>query len=107
MNKPFSPSPSQCREHIEAAKRQQATGERSPSKLASPSGAFLCSGWLGEAEAKREIKAGMVIAAIKIIRDRNGLPLREAMNIVEAWMASPNMEVTNAPSPVPPANSST
>lgn len=53
------------------------------------------AGWLGEAEARREIKAGMVIAAIKIIRARNHIPLLEAMNIVEAWSASSNAEIPN------------
>lgn len=38
-----------------------------------------------EREAKKLIKAGSLIAAIKLIRDANGVSLREAKDAVEGW----------------------
>ena len=40
----------------------------------------------GETEARQQLTSGCVVMAVKILRDRNGLPLSEALRIVEGWM---------------------
>lgn len=51
-----------------------------------------------EKQAKKLIKGGQFIAAVKIIRDSNGLGLKESKDICEQWRE--DLGLTPKPAPV-------
>jgi hypothetical protein len=67
-------------------KKTKSTPRATPRRCTVSKGSAL----RGYRQARRLFRAGLFIAAIKHLRDANTLTLRDAKNIVEAWMRTNN-----------------